>query len=85
MASCYRGNGWEKKRQQAQPYINKIRSVLAIEKKARWYEQIGFLRKCQKEGLVPKGHRVRIPESVMKSEYGERLRRRSEKKVIKRL
>ena len=82
MASCYRGNDWEKKHQQAQPYINKIRS--GLEMKVRWYEQIGFLRKCQKEGLVPKGLRIRLPESVTKAEYGERLKRRSKKKVIKR-
>ena len=44
---------WNKKRQQAQPYINKIRSLL--EKKMQWFEQVGFLRKCQKEKLIPKG------------------------------
>ena len=82
MARCYRSNDWEKKRQQAQPYINKIRS--GLEKKTRWYEQIGFLTKCQKEGLVPRGLRVRLPVSVMNSGYGERLKRRSEKRVIKR-
>ena len=75
-------NDWEKKRQQAQPYINKIRS--ALEKKTRWYEQIGFLRKCTKEGLVPKGLRVRLPVTVLRSEYGERLKKRSEKRVMKR-
>ena len=82
MASYCNDNDWEKKRQQAQPYINKIRS--ALEKKTRWYEQIGFLRKCTKEGLVPKGLRVRLPETVLKSEYGERLKKRSEKRVVKR-
>ena len=53
MANQERDEDWNKKRQQAQPFINKIRSCM--EKKARWIEQIGFLRKCQKEGLVPKG------------------------------
>ena len=77
------GDGdWKKKRQQAQPFINKIRSCM--EKKARWFEQIGFMRKCQKEGLVPKGLRVKLPWSIMKSQYGERLKRRSEKRVLKR-
>ena len=33
--------------------------------------------------MVPKGLRVRLPESVMKSEYGERLRRRSENLFVK--
>ena len=55
--------------------INRIRS--GLEKKTRWYEQIGFLRRCQKEGLVPKELRVKLPSSVLKSEYGERLKLRS--------
>ena len=77
------GDGdWKKKRQQAQPFINKIRSCM--EKKARWFEQIGFMRKCQKEGLVPKGLRVKLPWNIMKSQSGERLKRRSEKRVLKR-
>ena len=71
------GDGdWKKKRQQAQPFINKIRSCME--------NQIGFMRKCQKEGLVPKGLRVKLPWNIMKSQYGERLKRRSEKRVLKR-
>jgi len=73
---------WNKKRQKAQPYINKIRSLL--EKKTRWIEQVGFLRRCRKEDLMPKGLRVRLPSSIEKSEYGQRLKGRSENKVIKR-
>ena len=73
---------WNKKRQQAQPYINRIRS--ALEKKTRWSEQIGFLRKCLKEGLTPKGLRVRLPGSILLSQHGKRLRMRSEKRVVKR-
>ena len=69
MASYCNDNDWEKKRQQAQPYINKIRS--ALEKKTRWYEQIGFLRKCTKEGLVPKGLRVRLPVTVEIGVWGK--------------
>ena len=82
MANRFGENDWNKKRQQAQPSINRIRS--GLEKKTRWYEQIGFLRRCQKEGLVPKGLRVKLPSSVLKSEYGERLKLRSEKRVLKR-
>ena len=73
---------WNKKRQQAQPYINKIRSLL--EKKMQWFEQVGFLRKCQKEKMIPKGLRVKIPTSVDKTDYGQRLKHRSEKRVLKR-
>ena len=73
---------WNKKRQQAQPYINKIRSLL--EKKMQWFEQVGFLRKCQKEKMIPKGLRVKIPTSVDKTDYGQRLKNRSEKRVLKR-
>jgi hypothetical protein len=73
---------WNKKRQQAQPYINKIWSLL--EKKMQWFEQVGFLRKCQKEKMIPKGLRVKIPTSVDKTDYGQRLKNRSEKRVLKR-
>ena len=62
---------WNKKRQQAQPYINRIRS--ALEKKTRWSEQIGFLRKCLKEGLTPKGLRVRLPGSILLSQHGKKV------------
>ena len=83
MDSCsLDGSDWNKKRQQAQPYINRIRS--ALEKKTRWSEQIGFLRKCLKEGLTPKGLRVRLPGSILLSQHGKRLRMRSEKRVVKR-
>jgi len=73
---------WNKKRQQAQPFINRIRSVL--EKKARSFEQIGFLRRCQKEKLTPKGLRVKLPTNVSGSQFGGRLQSRSEKRVVKR-
>ena len=82
MANRMGGEDWNKKRQQAQPYINKIRSLL--EKKTRWVEQVGFLRRCRKVDLMPKGLRVGFPSNMEKSEYGQRLKRRSEKKIIKR-
>ena len=82
MANWEGDDDWNKKRQQAQPIINKIRSCM--DRKQRWFEQIGFLRRCQKEGLVPKGLRVKLPVNIMKSEYGERLKKRSEKRVLKR-
>jgi len=37
MANQERDEDWNKKRQQAQPFINKIRSCM--EKKARWIEE----------------------------------------------
>ena len=73
---------WNKKRQQAQPYINRIWSLM--EKKMQCFEQVGFLTRCRKEKLMPKGLRVRLPSSIEKSEYGQRLKGRSENKVIKR-
>ena len=83
MDSClHNGSDWNKKRQQAQPFINRIRS--AMEKKTRWIEQIGFLRRCQKEGLTPKGLRVKLPMSISKSHQGERVKARSEKRVLKK-
>ena len=44
MANQERDEDWNKKRQQAQPIINKIRSC--TDRKQRWFEQIGFLRRC---------------------------------------
>ena len=83
MDSClHNGSDWNKKRQQALPFINRIRS--AMEKKTRWIEQIGFLRRCQKEGVTPKGLRVKLPMSILKSHQGERLKARSEKRVLKK-
>ena len=35
---------WNKKRQKAQPFINRLRYELG--RKAYWQQQIGFLRKC---------------------------------------
>ena len=34
--------------------------------------------------MVPKGLRVKLPTSILKSEYGERLKMSSEKRVVKR-
>ena len=34
--------------------------------------------------MVPKGLRVKLPSTVLKSEYGESLKLRSEKRVLKR-
>ena len=73
---------WNKKRQKAQPFINRLRYELG--RKARWQQQIGFLRKCLKEGLTPKGLRVRLPGSILLSQHGKRLRMQSEKRVVKR-
>ena len=75
---------WIKKHQQAQPFINRIRSV--SEKKTWGFEQIGFLRRCQKERLTPKGLRVKLPTNMEKTctDFGGRLQGRSEKRVLKR-
>ena len=34
--------------------------------------------------MTPKGLQVKIPRSILKSQHGERLRVRSEKRVVKR-
>ena len=82
MANHSMESDWEKKRKQAQPYINKIQ--FEQERRMRWTEQIGFLRKCSREGLMPKGLRVKLPRSILMTEYGRRLRAKSEHKVLKR-
>ena len=58
---------WNKKCQQAQPFINRIHSVM--ERKTLSYEQIGFLRRCQQEKLTPKGLRVKLLTNMGKMEY----------------
>ena len=82
MAFCSNVSDWDKKRRQAQPYINRIR--FEQEKKLRWYQQIGFLRRCDKSGLIPRGLRVKIPASMERSRYGKRMKSRSEKRVLRR-
>ena len=82
MATHSMESDWEKKRKQAQPFINRIR--FEQERRMRWTEQIGFLRKCSREGLMPKGLRVKLPRSILMTEYGRRLRAKSEHKVLKR-
>ena len=82
MAFRFRESVWDKKRQKAQPYINRIRYELG--RKTRWQEQIGFLQKCRKFGLVPNGLCVKIPTSIQNSAYGMRLKSRSEDRVLKR-
>ena len=47
-------------------------------------KQSMFLRSCLKEGLTPKGLRVKLPASVLRSQHGQRLQRRSQKRVVKR-
>ena len=55
-----------------------------IGEKTCGYEQIGFLRSCQREKLTPKGLRVKLPSNMGKTEFGGRLQGRSEKWVLKR-
>ena len=82
MAFCSNVSDWEKKRRQAQPYINRIR--FEQEKRLRWSQQISFLRRCDKSGLVPRGLRLKIPASIERSQYGKRMKSRSEKRVLRR-
>ena len=65
MAFRFEESVWDKKRQKAQSYINRIRYELG--RKTRWQEQIGFLQKCRKFGLVPNGLCVKIPTSIQNS------------------
>ena len=73
---------WNKKRQQAQPYFNRIHS--ALEKKTRSSEKIGFLRRCLIEKLTPTGLQVKLPKSIVGSQHGQRIQNHSQKRVLKR-
>jgi hypothetical protein len=74
-------NVWDKKRSQAQPFINRIQKE--CERKLRYYEQIGFLSKCQKKGLIPKGLRLKLPPNVAFEKLGLKIKLREELKIIK--
>ena len=82
MTFCSNVSDWEKKRRQAQPYINRIR--FEQERRLRWSQQISFLSRCDESGLVPRGLRVKIPASIERSQYGKRMKSRSEKRVLRR-
>ena len=73
---------WEKKRQKVQPYINRI--GYELERKSRWQEQIVFLQKCKKFGLVPNGLRVKFPANRQHLPYRSILKSRNEVRVLKR-
>ena len=64
-------------------FKNIIRICSVLEKKTQGFEQIGFLRRCQKERLTPKGLRVKLPTNMEKTDFGGRLQGRSEKRVLK--
>ena len=82
MAIRFERSVWEKKHQKAQPYINRI--GYELERKARWQEQIVFLQKCKKLGLIPNGLKVNFPANIQDSPYGRRLKSRNEVRVLKR-
>jgi hypothetical protein len=75
-------NEWITKREQAQPVINKIFSEM--EKESRWSEQLRFLILCRQKGIIPKGMRMKISGNLATSEYGRRLKRNHEMKILRK-
>jgi len=75
-------NEWKQKREQAQPLINKIFSEM--EKMSRWSEQLRFLILCRRKGIIPKGMRTKLPGISPISDYGRRLKRTHEMKILRR-
>jgi len=73
-------NEWIMKREQAQPIINKIFSEM--EKGSRWFEQLRFLILCWKKEIIPKGMRTKISGNLATSEYGRRLKKNHEMKIL---
>ena len=63
-SSCWRG-----RRQQSQTHINKWLRLLT--KQNILNNQLHFLHRCKKHGLIPHGLRIRIPKNVLQSEYGK--------------
>ena len=79
MAIRFERSVWEKKRQKAQSYINKI--GYELERKSRWQEQIVFLQKRKRFGLVPNGQRVKFSANIQNSPYGSRLKSKNEVRI----
>ena len=75
-------NEWIMKREQAQPIINKIFSEM--EKGSRWFEQLQFLILCRKKEIIPKGMRTKISGNLATSEYGRRLKKNHEMKILRK-
>ena len=75
-------NEWITKSEQAQPVINKIFSEM--EKESRWSEQLRFLILCRRKGIIPKGMRTKISGNLATSEYGRRLKRNHEMKILRK-
>jgi len=73
---------WRFRREQAQPIVNKfLRSLL---RKGRLVDQRTFLYSCKRNGVIPKGLRVRLPSNMNNTLYGFRLRRKNEFKILKK-
>ena len=75
-------NGWIVKHEQVQPLINKIFSEM--EKGSRWFEQLRFLILCRKKEIIPKGMRTKISGNLATSEYGRRLKKNHEMKILRK-
>ena len=75
-------NEWITKREQAQPVINKIFSEM--EKESRWSEQLRFLILCRRKGIIPKEMRTKVSGNLATSEYGRRLKRNHEMKILRK-
>ena len=75
-------NEWKTQRKQAQPVINKIFSEM--EKEARWSEQLGFLVKCRRKYLIPKGMRTKIPGKMKMSDSEIRMKTKYEMKTLRK-
>jgi len=75
-------NEWKTQRKQAQPVINKIFSEM--EKEARWSEQLGFLVKCRRKYLIPKGMRTKIPGKMKMSDSEIRMKTKYEMKILRK-
>ena len=75
-------NEWIMKCEQAQPLINKIFSEM--EKGSRWFEQLRFLILCRKKEIIPKGMRTKISGNLATSEYGRRLKKNHEMKILRK-
>ena len=73
---------WRFRREQAQPIVNKfLRSLL---RKGRLVDQRTFLYSCKRNGVIPKGLRVRLPSNMNNTSYGFCLRRKNEFKILKK-
>ena len=62
---------WRERRRQSQTHINKWLRLLTKQNILK--NQLYFLYRCKKLGLIPYGLRIKIPMNLLRSDYGKKF------------